>query len=608
MTTVRELLAKLGMDSSGFEKGVDSAERRIGGLEKTFTGLGLVGGRLLSSAFAIATTGAALLGYELYQDVKAAADAQQVEAQLNAVLASTGQIAGVTADQAKELASSFASLTMFEDEAVLGAENVLLTFTSITDDVFPGALEIVLDMSQALGQDLKSSAIQVGKALQDPVEGANALRRVGVNLSDETQNLIKNLVQQGKVAEAQAVIMRELQTEFGGSAKAAGRTFAGQLTILKNKLGDIRETIGGALLPTLTMLATTLNEYLSRPETILFIQTLADRLAAFATWAVSQLPAVAEAFFKVFGWLMENQGVIVGAISAIGVAIAAFVYTTVIPAALAFISSFWPVLLIMVAVALVAYLIYEAWQANFGGIQQIVKRFAAFVLDLFFRVRNWLVVQIPVAIEYFKKVWETKLMPIFLAAQAWFTKHLLPLLQALGNLFSVVLAKAVEIFGAAFSKYVMPYLVPFVAFLARSAWPIIQQMGVFIATYFVTAVKNLGLVFDWLTLRINRVAQLLSSLQIPSWLTPGSPTPLEMGVRGIVDALKLMEGASMPIFQNPQLAAATSGPEAQFQRGSSRVINLTIASKDMTRKQMIEVFDEQAEAMVEAIAKAIGEE
>ena len=32
---------------------------------------------------------------------------------------------------------------------------------------------------------------------------------------------------------------------------------------------------------------------------------------------------------------------------------------------------------------------------------------------------------------------------------------------------------------------------------------------------------------------VKRLRDTLSNLKLPSWLTPGSPTPLEMGLRGI---------------------------------------------------------------------------
>ncbi len=50
-------------------------------------------------------------------------------------------------------------------------------------DVFDRAQQSALDLSARLGQDLQSSAIQVGKALNDPVKGVTALQRVGFLIS-----------------------------------------------------------------------------------------------------------------------------------------------------------------------------------------------------------------------------------------------------------------------------------------------------------------------------------------------------------------------------------------------------------------------------------------
>src|SRR3990172_8505174 len=158
-------------------------------------------------------------------------------------------VAGVTADMANELANSLMGVTRFGDEAILSGENMLLTFTNIGKDVFHEATEVMLDMSQALGQDIKSSAIQLGKALQDPIQGVTALRRVGVNFTEDQQKMIESMVESGDLMGAQKFILQELQTEFGGSARAAGETFAGQLDILKNSLLNVAEGIGTALLP-----------------------------------------------------------------------------------------------------------------------------------------------------------------------------------------------------------------------------------------------------------------------------------------------------------------------------------------------------------------------
>jgi hypothetical protein len=63
-----------------------------------------------------------------------------------------------------------------------------------------------------MGTDMKGAAIQVGKALQDPVHGISALRRVGVNFNESQVETIKKLVETGQAAKAQGLILAELNT------------------------------------------------------------------------------------------------------------------------------------------------------------------------------------------------------------------------------------------------------------------------------------------------------------------------------------------------------------------------------------------------------------
>jgi phage-related minor tail protein len=88
-----------------------------------------------------------------------------------------------------DLATAISNKTGIDDEAIQSGENLLLTFTNIRNetgkgnDVFNQATQTITDMSVALGQDMKSSAIQVGKALNDPIKGVTALQRVGVSFT-----------------------------------------------------------------------------------------------------------------------------------------------------------------------------------------------------------------------------------------------------------------------------------------------------------------------------------------------------------------------------------------------------------------------------------------
>lgn len=194
--------------------------------------------------------GGAIVG-AIALSARAAQEQIRAEQQLGAVLKSTGGAAGVTAEMAKKLSQEYQNVTNYADEVILSGENMLLTFTKIGKDIFPQATETMLDMSTALGTDLKDSAIQLGKALQDPILGVTALRRVGVSFSDAQQEVIKKMVETNHLADAQKYILAELQREFGGSAKA----LANPIVQLKNAVGDLGEEIGMAVLPAIKQLS-----------------------------------------------------------------------------------------------------------------------------------------------------------------------------------------------------------------------------------------------------------------------------------------------------------------------------------------------------------------
>src|SRR3970040_779623 len=105
--------------ASGVLSGVD---QQAGGLGKTLGGLGKV-------AAVGAGAGIVALGGILATSVKEAMESQKVIKQLDAVLLSTKAAAGLAKKALLDMASGFQKMTTFSDEAVLSAQNVLLTFT-----------------------------------------------------------------------------------------------------------------------------------------------------------------------------------------------------------------------------------------------------------------------------------------------------------------------------------------------------------------------------------------------------------------------------------------------------------------------------------------------
>ena len=141
--------------------------------------------------------------------VSATLRAQEMESQYAItaqVIESTGGAAKVTGDQIKDLATKQAELTGIDKDTILQGENVVLTFKNIRNeagegnDIFTQTTGIMLDMATVMGTDAKSAALQLGKALNDPLTGISALTRVGVTFTEQQKDQIKNYVGAGRHA------------------------------------------------------------------------------------------------------------------------------------------------------------------------------------------------------------------------------------------------------------------------------------------------------------------------------------------------------------------------------------------------------------------------
>jgi len=238
---------------------VDDGHQRVA---KSGHGLaGSLGGVAKTAAVVAGPTALLAVGVGLGKAFGAYKETERIGRQTNAVLKSTGEQAGVTAKHVENLATKISRKTGIDDEAIQSSENLLLTFTNVRNevgkgnDVFDQATQAVTDMSAALGQDGKSSAIQLGKALNDPIKGVTALQRVGVSFTAQQKDQIKTLVGSGKTLQAQKIILGEVQKEFGGSA-AATATNTGRLKV---SLGNLAEGVGKVLSPAIEKGAGLLN-------------------------------------------------------------------------------------------------------------------------------------------------------------------------------------------------------------------------------------------------------------------------------------------------------------------------------------------------------------
>jgi hypothetical protein len=224
--------------------GTQSAENNLDGVASAAAGVGV----------AAAGAAIALGSMVVAKSLTLWAAQEKAIIQVEKRLKSTGAQAWTSSKQLQAMASSFQNLTVFGDEAVLQMQSLLLTFKDIRGPIFERTTGAILDMASALAQstggepDLRSAATMVGKALQDPVLGLTAMSRAGIQFSDAQKEVIKDLVETNQKAEAQTIILKELESQFGGAAGAEGLSAA--VTQAENVFGDLFEKLGEGIATT----------------------------------------------------------------------------------------------------------------------------------------------------------------------------------------------------------------------------------------------------------------------------------------------------------------------------------------------------------------------
>jgi hypothetical protein len=244
MASIASINIKFSANLSEFSSGMQTAMRELDKVGQQFQKIG-AGLTIGVTAPILAFGVASVLAFD---------QSAQAIAQVEAALKSTGGAVGYNSEQLQKMASDLQSVTTFDDDEILKKATAnLLTFSKITGTTFQDAQKAALDLATRLDGDLQSASIQVGKALNDPIKGVSALSKVGVSFSGSQKEMIKSMVNTNDLAGAQAIILKELQTEFGGSAEAAAKAGTGSFKQLANQLGDLSEEFGKiiveALLP-----------------------------------------------------------------------------------------------------------------------------------------------------------------------------------------------------------------------------------------------------------------------------------------------------------------------------------------------------------------------
>jgi hypothetical protein len=365
-TMLGSLLVSLGLETGTFKSGLTEAQKELRRTQRQFEKIGQ-GMQKFGSNLTIGVT-APLVSLGALA-VKGFVEQERAIADVNAALASMGNVAGRTSQQLAAAADAMEMRSLFDAEVILKQVTAnLLTFGNIAGEQFDRAQQAAIDMATRLGTEPQSAAIALGKALNDPVKGITSLTRVGVQFTEAQKAQIAAMSAAGNAAGAQGIILAEVERQFAGAAKAAADTTPWRQAEVA--IGQAGDKIGAAILPII-------------PPVTAAIVSMANAFAA--------LPAPMQEGIVIFAAVAAAVGpvlIALGGLVSIAPALAA-AFGVIKIAALGLMAN--PVIL---AFAVVIAGIYLAWQ-NWDKIEPILRA-------LYEGAKKWILKGLGYILEYIK--------------------------------------------------------------------------------------------------------------------------------------------------------------------------------------------------------------
>lgn len=342
-------MAAIGLNivSKFNDKGVKQAQSAFKGLGASVAGIaGALGG-------IAAVSGLVNFGKQAILGAEAAETANQ---RIGQIAESMGIFGESTAQVTKDLiayAEANEFLFAVDADVIKATQAKLLTFKELATSAgevggsFERATQAAIDLAAAGFGAAETNAVQLGKALNDPIKGITALTRSGITFTQAEKDKIETLMESGRVLEAQNLILTAIETQVGGTAEATADASVKMDLAFK----AMQDSIGEALLPTFQAFAEevmtlapeigTALKPIAEDFAVLVSERLIPALQDFATWlgseegrgAVSQFVTdVGNALTGIadfIGFISENSQMLTNlAIGLGGAAIAFGIYTT----------------------------------------------------------------------------------------------------------------------------------------------------------------------------------------------------------------------------------------------------------------------------------------
>jgi TP901 family phage tail tape measure protein len=331
------------------------------------------------------------------------------------------------------------------------------------------------------------------------------------------------------------------------------------------------------------------------PATIELIDKISLTISGLAGALISSLfPALSsfsgggmlETINSGIEFLNTNFEVFKGAILGVGVALGGAVIAAIIAGiGAAIVALATPITAIILASALLG----AAWGGNWGGIQEKTFAVWAVIQPILSQLVTWLGVNIPIAIQALSGFWTNTLLPamttvwtfvsgtmfpLWMQLQSFLVEvvgvaitnlsnqwtnvlipaltavwdyisiNVLPLLISIGEVVNAVVNKAIEASAGLWEKVLLPALMAVGEWINVNLMPTLTAIGEYLTSTFGPMLGTTAGGFDSITTALQSAtsfftgfAESIRNFELPWFLTPGSPTPLELGLTGIAGIL-----------------------------------------------------------------------
>ena len=454
------------------------------------------------------------------------------------------------------------------------------------------------DEAYKLGAIMSEDAVNAAADLNDKLAGLKAgVAGLGAKLVGSFVPIITKVVdklQEWLANPAVQAGMKRLADGIGKVATAIGN-FIGKL-LSGDVKGALSQIFPASVVTAVTTIATAIGGFI-RDVIIPFVTTHAEEfkgalIAIGAVLAGAGIVAAIASLGAILGTILSPIGLIVAAIALLGAAWAGnwggirdtltAVWTNTIQPALSQLIAWLSVNIPIAIQALSAF-----WTGTLLPALQAVGNFITTnIVPIFQAIWTWLSVNIPPAIATLSAFWTGTLLPALQAVYAFIQANVMPILNLLWTLIKVSLTLAITALAALWNNVLLPalkaiwnfiqtYLVPIFKTMIEvfnvNVMPVLRVVGAFLSDVLVAAFRAVRDAIQWVIDKIRALTDKLTKLTLPSWLTPGSPTPFELGLIGIGRAMDDLNRKQLPTFtarvnyegEPPSMSGTVGGGSAQ---------------------------------------------